>query len=688
MKNYLIAGVLLLSANLFAQEQTEVKTDSITNYYELQEVNIYGKGGNNGLINKIDAQQIQDFNKMNVVDAVNLLPGVSITQFGARNEGSILVRGFNSRRTPVFYDGIPIYTPYDGNFDLSRFTTFDINSISVEKGLVSVQYGANTMGGAVNVVSRKPMKSLDIDAQAGVGFADGAGANSYFTALNIGTRQDKYYAMASMSLLKIDNYLVSRKFETTELQPSLARRNSESFDVRLSGKFGYTPNKTDEYSFTILTQNSDKNISPNALREGRSNWRDYPIYNKSSVYAKTRTLIAPKTFLNFTGYYDSYYNKMRQYDDDTYTLLNKNSSFSSVYDDYSLGGILNLSTEAVKNNVITLSVNNKYDSHKEHNEGIAENTVTGQNLKEGEPIQKYRDNTFYVGLEDVITINPYLKAIAGISYNSRNNIKAQEYGRHYETGENDILYDFPKGSDDAFDYKGGLVVTPANNHSITLSASKRSRFASQKERYSSRFGRQVPNPDLKSEYTLAYDVTYSAKIGNKLNYEVSGFINNVKDAIFARTVGAMDNGDPISQNVNIGKAVFQGYELAFGYMPIKHVTFGANYSYIDMQDKTEDSDEKFVDVPNHKLVAFAKLEVPKLRSTLNVNTEFYSKRYTTSTGDEAPEFTLVNAKLMVKINKGVSFDFGVRNLFDRDYYLSYGYPKEGRSFITALNYRF
>ena len=29
---------------------------------------------------------------------------------------------------------------YDGNFDLSRFTTFDINSISVEKGLVSV-YG-------------------------------------------------------------------------------------------------------------------------------------------------------------------------------------------------------------------------------------------------------------------------------------------------------------------------------------------------------------------------------------------------------------------------------------------------------------------------------------------------------------------------------------------------------------------
>lgn len=685
-KNYIIAGALLFSVSMFAQEQT--KNDSIKKYYEIQEVNILGKEKNDGPIHKIDAKLIQDFNKTNVVDAVNLLPGVSITQMGARNEGSILVRGFNSLRTPVFYDGIPIYTPYDGNFDLSRFTTFDINSISVEKGLVSVQYGSNTMGGAVNIISRKPVKALDIDGQSGIGFADGTGVNSYFTALNIGTRQNKYYVMGSASFLKVDNFVISRKFDRTELQPSLKRENSESIDVRLSAKFGYTPNKTDEYSFSIISQNADKNISPNALKTGNSNWRDYPVYDKTSMYVKTRTLVAPKTFLNFTGYYDTYYNKMKQYDDNTYTLLNKNSSFSSVYDDYSLGGILNLTTEAIKNNVITLSVNNKFDSHKEHNEEIVANTTSGQKFKEGEPIQNYRDNTFFVGLEDVISITSYLKAVVGASYNSRNNMLAQEYGTHYLTGEKNVLYDFPKGSDNAFDYKGGLIIEPIKNHQITLSASKRSRFASQKERYSSRFGSQVPNPDLKSEYTWAYDVTYAAKIGSKFNYEISGFVNNIKDAIFARTVDKQDNGTPISQNVNIGKAVFQGYELAIGYMPIKNITLGANYSYIDMKDKTEGSNEKFTDVPNHKIMAYTKLEVPTLRSALNVNVEFYGKRYTTSTGDQAPEFTLVNAKLTINIVKGVNFDFGVRNLLDRNYYLSYGYPKEGRSFITALNYHF
>ena len=36
-------------------------------------------------------------------------------------------------------------------------------------------------------------------------------------------------------------------------------------------------------------------------------------------------------------------------------------------------------------------------------------------------------------------------------------IKAQEYGTHYESGEKNILYDFPKGSDNTFDYKCGLL---------------------------------------------------------------------------------------------------------------------------------------------------------------------------------------------------------------------------------------
>lgn len=678
--------ILLFVQDTFAQIGPN---DSASRYYAIQDVTILGKGSDNGLSNRVSATQIQDFNKHDVVEAVNLLPGVSITQLGARNEGSILIRGFNSLRTPVFYDGIPIYTPYDGTFDLSRFNTFDIEGISIDKGMVSVRYGPNTMGGAVNIISKKPIKKLDINGQSGLISAKGAVANGYFSSFNVGTRQSKYYALGSVSILDRKDFVLSNNFEPTDvsLQDVGKRNHASSQDVKLSGKVGYTPNKTDEYSLSFIYQNANKNISPNVLLTGNSNWRDYPIYDKKSVYFKTKTLLAEKTFLHVTGYYDAYFNEMKQYDDNAYVLQNKNSSFSSVYDDYAFGGIVNLTSEAIKNNFITLSLNQKFDVHREHNRDIAERLEIGQNFKAGEPVQEYNDHTFFVGAEDVIAFSSFIKGILGLSYNTRKNTKAQEYGTHYNTGERDVLFDFPTGSNQAFDYKGGLVVEPVDNHKVTLSASKRTRFASQKERYSSRFGGQVPNPGLKSEYAWVFDLTYSGKIGRLFHYEVSGFVNDINDAILVRTVGELENGDPIQQNVNIGKAVFRGYELAFGYQPVSLLNLGANYSFITLKDKTGNG-EKFTDVPSHKIMGYAKVDISRIKSAIHVNIEHYGKRYITSTGDKAPGFALLNIKFSACVFKGISLDLSVRNLLDKDYYLALGYPREGRSFLTALSYRF
>ena len=226
----LVFTIALLSTPMQAQEK--MKDSVAEKHYDLQEVTIFGKPNEKVTLiptQKLQVSTLQNNNKTNVVDALNLLPGVSISQFGARNEGSILVRGFDNRRTPVYYDGIPIYAPYDGNFDLSRFLTYDLGSISVEKGLVSVKYGANAMGGAVNIVSRNPEKELDFNGTSGVGFADGAGVNSYFTGLNVGTRQNKYYAMVSGSFNKRENFVLSKNFEPTRYQNIGKRRNSAAF---------------------------------------------------------------------------------------------------------------------------------------------------------------------------------------------------------------------------------------------------------------------------------------------------------------------------------------------------------------------------------------------------------------------------------------------------------------------------
>ena len=74
----------------------------------------------------LSQEDIARHNRNDVASALNLLPGISVQNLGARNERLIYLRGFNSRQVPLFMDGIPVYVPYDGNVDLNRFSTFDI----------------------------------------------------------------------------------------------------------------------------------------------------------------------------------------------------------------------------------------------------------------------------------------------------------------------------------------------------------------------------------------------------------------------------------------------------------------------------------------------------------------------------------------------------------------------------------
>ena len=87
--------------------------------------------------------------------------------------GSLAATFFQGVALGAFIDGIPVYVPYDGYVDFNRFSTADLSTIQVSKGFSSVAYGPNTLGGAINLVSRKPVAALEGDVS--VGFTEGAG---------------------------------------------------------------------------------------------------------------------------------------------------------------------------------------------------------------------------------------------------------------------------------------------------------------------------------------------------------------------------------------------------------------------------------------------------------------------------------------------------------------------------------
>ena len=172
----------------------------------------------------ITNEAMYTFNKNGLGQAVNLLPGVtwlstgapSINSSGSRAEGDIFVRGFNRFQVPLYMDGVRVYLPADNRIDMNRFLTPDLAEVQVAKGYVSVLNGPGGEGGAINLVSRKPTKEVELEGRVGAVFDADLGSMGQWSSYAFGgTRQKGYYAQMSGTIVDQDHFDMSNDFTPT-----------------------------------------------------------------------------------------------------------------------------------------------------------------------------------------------------------------------------------------------------------------------------------------------------------------------------------------------------------------------------------------------------------------------------------------------------------------------------------------
>ena len=196
--------------------------------------------------------QMWTFDRKALDQAVNLVPGVVSTfdANGRRNESDIFVRGFGRWQVPLMLDGVRIYLPADNRLDFSRFLTADIAAVQIQKGYASVLDGPGAMGGAINLVTRKPTKPFEVEASAGLGGRGGdeAGTATRWPARVSGSTTCR--AAPTIRIATSGRCRATIEPTATSLQPAGTRLSSDSADSRLNLKAGFTPNATDEYTST------------------------------------------------------------------------------------------------------------------------------------------------------------------------------------------------------------------------------------------------------------------------------------------------------------------------------------------------------------------------------------------------------------------------------------------------------
>jgi len=107
----------------------------------------------------VGSQEIEESRGANLKDVLDFVPGVLVRpRFGAADESQLSIRGsglrnnFHLRGVNVLIDGFT-YGNADGFSDFESLELFSTKYTDVYKGANALRYGANSLGGAINLVT-------------------------------------------------------------------------------------------------------------------------------------------------------------------------------------------------------------------------------------------------------------------------------------------------------------------------------------------------------------------------------------------------------------------------------------------------------------------------------------------------------------------------------------------------------
>jgi iron complex outermembrane receptor protein len=647
------------------------------------------------LSDSLDQIEVRNRDALTVKDAIEYLPGVSVDHKAPRNQSGISIGGFDMRQVPLYQDGVPQYVPFDGFVDLARYLTSDVAEVQVAKEYSSPLLGPNVMGGVINLVTRVPQRKLEGSAFVGTG-----SGNLLNSGLNFGSRWRRLFFQGSADRLQSTFYPTSANFLTNAQQPDDHRVNAYQRDERFRGRVGWTPNEHDIVVFSYSNQKGKAGDPPYsgsapACPAGNAAavtfacvtpkyWR-WPYWNTDSYYINSTKSLGPLSSIQFRAFYAQYPNLLEMFDDATYSTINKNASSGMLnYHDHSTGASGEFTTRLLPRNTVGVSFFVKDDTHREET-----TSFSSKNVPSTTPEQTDRDQQSSFGVQDVITVSSRIRATAGFSADHLNGFQAEDL-----SSDKTHVVPFPLDNVWAYNPLGSISYTVGESGTLFVTFAEKSRFPTIKDRYSYKAGRALPDPTLLPEDAKNWTFGFSQAFARRTVAQVDFFHSLVRHEIenisfLSPLCTGGGKGAGCMQAVNVGHEIHEGINFSVRSTPISRVTLDASYSYLNRNISGVPGLFP-MGTPRHKTIGTATARLP--RGATGILTARYESGIVAMSDNGFPlpaaRFGAVDLGGILPIHAGASAQFGVKNLFDRNYFYWEGFPEAGRSWYLTLRYTF
>jgi vitamin B12 transporter len=583
----------------------------------------------------LGTREIQNSNGATVADALQTQTGVLLREYGgAESLATASLRGSASEHVLILIDGNRI-TGFQNNLvDLSLLPLDNVSRIEVLYGGASALYGADAVGGVINILTRPIGTGLHVSAN---GSAGSYGFQRYAARAEGGS--DGFGLIAGYSNERGTNDFPFSLQRPNASDTTLDRKDADYTrnELYFNGNF-----KIDEYSsldFSIQNVNADRGAPG-------------PIYSAGDVSLAREN---DKNVNGHLGYHDGRV---------TGTEFSLNAGYQYGFETYVDPVYLidsyykNLMVSANPQVQAILSTDDRIIIGGEFIQGILEGNDFGKR------IQRTQTSGYFSNEYSVESIRPMFDRIS-----------------LYQT----LRYDHFSDVGHALTPKLGFNLRIFRTDDVRLRASygQSYRAPSFNDLYYVPFN----NTSLQPEHSQSYDVGLLGR-GTFLGehaVEATYFYANTKDRIVF---------DPVSFiPVNIGKTISQGIESSYrGEFLDGAVDLNLNYTYTDArkQNSASATDSTFgkllVLIPQHQLKAALAYHFNSI--SINVFYLFTGARPVSDDNSTSlPKYALTSANVTGNVPLGpwkVTAKVEMDNIFDVNYQVYPAYPMPGRTYKVNI----